>query len=193
MPHMNTKTAQESAFVTVVAWLFIIAGGFATFITLLQNIMLHFLLPAETMHEAMLQQNTEPMPATAAFMISHMGLFSGLMFLLAILTLAAAIGLLLRQNWARITFVVLMIVGIAWNLGSLLVQQVFFHSLSAPENAPADLVQHSQGMMNIMSAFSFLLAAIICGLFGWIAWRLSSPAIKREFNGHRTAPATTQP
>jgi len=178
---MNTQSHQQSVFISVVAWLFIIMSGFATFITLLQNIMLHFLFPMEKTHQAMLQQEAGQLPPLAQFMVSHLEVFFGLIFLLAVLTLTASIGLLLRKNWARIAFIALMIAGIIWNLGSLAAQQLFFHSIPVPEEAPADFVKQTQGMMNIMNVFSILVAVIVCILFGWIAWRLASPAIRQEF------------
>lgn len=179
---MTTQNPQQSAFVTVVAWLFIIMSGFATFIALLQNIMLHFLFPMEKMHQAMLQQQEAgQLPPLAQFMVGHFEIFFGLILLLAVLTLTASIGLLLRKNWARIAFIALMIAGIIWNLGSLAAQQLFFHSIPLPEETPADFVEQTQGMMNVMNVFSILVAVIVCILFGWIAWRLASPAIRQEF------------
>jgi len=179
---MNAVAEQRSTFVTVVAWLFIITAGFATFISLLQNITLHFLFPMEKMQETMYgQPQGADLPPMATFMFEYMEVLFGLMLLLTSLTLAAAIGLLLRKNWARITFVILMILGVVWNLGSLAAQQLFFRSMPVAEHAPADFVRHTQGMMNVMNAFSLLLALLLCLLFGWIAWKLTRPEIRAEF------------
>lgn len=180
---MNNQNPEQSVFVTVVAWLFIIISGFAAFITLLQNIMFHFVFQTDKMHEAMTQQQAAgEIPPMAEFMFSHMHLFFGLMFVLAVLMLAAAIGLLLRKNWARITFIGLMIVGIVWNLGSLAAQQFFMRGMPMPDDAPADFVHQTQSMMSVMTVFSILIAVIVSVLFAWIAWKLSSTRIRQEFH-----------
>ncbi|MDZ7735251.1 MAG: hypothetical protein U5P41_03235 [Gammaproteobacteria bacterium] len=179
---MNTQSHQQSSFVSVVAWLFIIMQRLCDIYYAAAEHHAAFPVSDGEMRKIMLQQQeTGQLPPMAQFMAGHFEVFFGLMFLLAVLTLVASIGLLLRKNWARLTFIILMIAGIIWNLGSLAVQQVFFRTMPVPEDAPADFVQHSQGMMNIMNIFSIALAVIVCALFGWIAWRLASPAIRQEF------------
>ena len=173
-------------FVTVVAWLFIITGGFATFIALLQNIMLHFLLPADKMQALIQEQQAGPMSVMTEFLFTYMGWFFAGMLVLAVVTVIAAIGLLLRKNWARLTFIGLMLAVIVWNLVSLVAQRLLLHSATTHDDVPGDFVQQSQGMMDVMGVFSYVLAAIVCGLCAWIAWRLSRAAIKREFGVSRT-------
>jgi len=177
---MTTVADQRSVFVTVVAWLFIITGGFATFIALLQNIMLHFLLPADKMQALIQEQQAGPTSVMTEFLFTYMGWFFAGILVLAVLIVIAAIGLLLRKNWARLTFIGLMMAVIFWNLASLVAQRILLQSGATSDDAPANFVQQSQGMMNVMGVFSYILAAIVCGLCGWIAWRLSRPAIKRE-------------
>ncbi len=179
---MTTAAEQRSVFVTVVAWLFIITGGFATFIALLQNIMLHFLLPAEKLQTLIQdQQQSGQTTVIAEFLLAYMGWFFAGLLVLAAITVIAAIGLLVRKNWARLTFIGLMVAVILWNLAALVARRLFLQSAAIPDDVPAGFVQQSQGMMNVMGIFSYILAAIVCGLCGWIAWRLSRPAIKREF------------
>ena len=183
---MNNRDPQQpqgqSVFVSVVAWLFIITGGFAAFIALMQNIMLHFLLPTEKM-QALIQEQHQAGPTSVVteFLFAYMGWFFAGMLALAVLTVTAAIGLLLRKNRARQTFIGLMLAIILWNLVTLIAQQLMLQPTSPADATATDFVQQSQGMMDVVGVFSYILAAIVCGLCGWIAWRLSRPAIKREF------------
>lgn len=173
-------TEQQSAFVTVIAWVFIIVSGFATFIAIMQNIVVHFLFSTEQLQRAMqLPASTEHMPVIINFMFSHVGLVVGLILLLALLTLIASIGLLLRKHWARFLFIALMGIVIVWNIGSLVLQELLF---SMPDEAPANLARHSQGMMTITGFFSIVLALALSLLCGWIVWRLSASDIRREFD-----------
>lgn len=175
---MSTEPAQQSAFVTIVAWVFIVLSGFGTFIAVMQNITVHFLLPMDAMRDA-LQQSGDQAALLTRFASEHLQLYVSLLLLLTLLVLVAAIGLLRRKNWARISFMALMIVAIAWNLGSLALQQ--FMLRDAAVQGTADLTRQTQGMTDVFNVFSIILAVALSIAFGWIAWRLSRPAIRAEF------------
>lgn len=180
---MSTRDSQPSVFVTVVAWVFIILSGFATFVAIMQNITVHFLLSVDEMRRAMQTQSDGQTPHMTGLMFEHIDILVIVMLLLAVLALAASIGLLLRKNWARITFIGLMIVAIFWNLASLVMQQMFLQGMPMQEEGAAEFARQAQGMMNVLNAFSILLALLLSVLFGWIAWRLASKDIRREFIG----------
>ena len=114
------EAASRSGFVTALAWLFIVLGGFATLMGLLQNLMINLLLPI-----AVREEGAKDPPWAAAFMFDYIHLiFLGFLAVSA-LTLAAAIGLLLRRNWARLVFIGLMGFGILWNLASAEIRREF--------------------------------------------------------------------
>ena len=71
---MNTAIAESaparSNFVTVVAWIFIVLGGLATFIAVLENVVVHTLFPFEQMRKMAAEQpiwagSTEPLKSEA--------------------------------------------------------------------------------------------------------------------------------
>ncbi|MCS3902117.1 cell division protein FtsX [Methylohalomonas lacus] len=160
---VNSHT-QRSAFVSVVAWVFIVLGGFATFIAVMQNIAVHFLLSAEQLQQM----------APNAFTARHIGTLFLCLLLLAVVTLTAAIALLKRRNWGRRLFVALMGLVIVWNIASLLLQQQ-----SAREPATGTLAR--QDFASGLDILSLVLAVALSLLCGWIAWRLCRPAIVAEF------------
>lgn len=176
----------KSTFVTVVAWIFMILAGFATCISVLQNIMITFMFPAAEMQAAATQMREDPRaPRIFMYMFEHMRLFVFTFLVLSAATLVSSIGLLLRKEWARVTFVALMAFGILWNIGGMVLMYVMFSSMSAPvEGAPQFHDEDFQLFAMIMMGFNLLLALGITVLFGWIIKKLLSTNIRQEFAAH---------
>ena len=179
--------APRSSFVTSLAWTFIVVSGVATAIFLLQNIMLTVVFPVEEMRTSMREaQKTQPIPGFASFMFDHFRLMFGLFLAIAALTFVSAIGLLKRKNWARLVFIGMMMLGVLWNLAGIFIPYFMFSSFPPiPETAPRDFHDNFQLMTNIMIGFMAVIGIAFAVLFGWIAKRLMSVDIKREFNSSR--------
>ena len=173
-----------SAFVTAVAWVFIALSAFATLISILQNVMIYTFFPVDQMHAALAQardQQQQQMPAGALFMFEHIrALITGVLVVTAG-TLVISIGLLRRYNWARLMFVALLALGIAWNIGGLFWQWFFFRSIPQTPQTPPDVQAQFKTMITVMMVFSVAMALGMSVLFGWIIRRLTSPAIRDEF------------
>ena len=169
----------RSTFVTAVAWVFIVLAGFATLIAILQNIMIALMFPQEEMREA---ATAKDVPAFARFFLVYPHVFFGAFLAASATTLVSAIGLLKRQNWARLIFIAILVLGILWNLGGLALMFLTFSSMpSVPDHAPADFRGGFETIWKVMMGFSIVIALAFAGLFGWIIKRLMSPEIKREF------------
>lgn len=180
---MSTPPPLRSNFVTVLAWIFIGMAGFATLISLLQNLMLQWLfLP--TMQAHPMQPLPPDMPAPMQWMFGHMAWFFRAFLLASSAMLIAAIGLLRRHEWARRLFIALMGLAIAYHLLGLAWQWWFMGSMDTFMHAPgmpadADAIMH--GFMRVMQVFTTLMALVFCVLFGWIIHRLHSPRVRDEF------------
>jgi hypothetical protein len=97
---------QRSTFVNVLAWIFIVLGGFATFMSVLQNIMIRMMFRQEEMAQTLQKtESSKQMPALANFMFSHINLFFLFFLLIAAASLISAVALLKRKNWARVVFI----------------------------------------------------------------------------------------
>lgn len=174
-----TATNTRSTFVTVVAWIFIVLSGFATFVGALQNIMVATMF-SKPEFEAAMRAPPPGAPPLAAFMLGHLRLFIFAVLLVSALTLASSIGLLLRRNWARLVFIGLMLLGMLWSIGSVLLQVAMFSSMREQFHA----VKGGPDMTAFVAAivaFSAVFAIGFAGLYGWIAKRLSSREIAAEF------------
>jgi hypothetical protein len=174
---------RPSSFVTAVAWIFIALSGFSTLIALLQNLMINLAFPVAEM-QAAIQQHRKgpPMPWLFKFMAGNVRLIFFSFLAVSALTFAASIGLLKRRNWARITFIGILALGIVWNLGGMAVQYSLFSSLPGiPDNAPEEFQDRFDFFAKAIMVFSLFFAVGISGLFGWIIKRLVSSDIRREF------------
>lgn len=172
----------RSTFVTAVAWVFIALAGFATLISLLQNILVWTVFPVDEMHTAVAQagQQQQNMTAVSVFLMEHMRELAGGMFVLLLATLVTSIALLRRCNWGRLLFIGLLGFGIAWNIFGVAWQWFFFRSMPQPPQG-TPMQSQFQIMDTAMEIFSLIMAIGISVLFGWIIKRLSSPQIKSEF------------
>jgi hypothetical protein len=168
----------RTAFVTVLAWIFIVVAGFATLISILQNVMINLAFPIQQMTESL--KNAPPnMPAVFVLLFSHIRLFFLSFLVASAVCLVSAIGLLRRKNWARIIFIVILVCGIAWNiLGVILQFTAFPFGPNLPSGPQAG---HFNLMLNIMRVFTAVMAAGISVLFAWLIKKLTSVKIKGEF------------
>jgi len=174
----------RSTFVTVVAWIFIVLAGFATVIGILQNIMIATMFPAGEMQQAGHQAANAHLPGYASLMFNHVQLIFLLVLLVFFATFVAAVGLLKRKNWARIGFIVLMSLGILWNLAGLI---LMFYFLGTSADMPPDaksqaFAEQFNTMRNVMFAFNLVFVGGFVALFGWIIKRLASAETRREFS-----------
>lgn len=182
-------TSPRSTFVTVVAWIFIILSGFATVISLLQNLMVRF-MPRDMIDSAMQDSTFRVMPPAARFMFSHLQLLVLCALILTALMLAASIGLLQRRNWARLVFIGLLGLGIIYNLAGLVLQQSLMSSmttqfsLDSASSADSTLRSTAQQFDQMMAGIRVVMYVVTIGfvaLFGWIIAKLSSRPIREEF------------
>lgn len=190
---MQAQASVRSQFVSVLAWIFIVMAGFATLISILQNVMINTVFPIDELERS--APRAPDMPAFVAFFAGHVRLFFAAALAVSAATFAAAIGLLMRKNWARLLFMGLLGLGIAWNILGLVAQQFMFSAMPiVPPEASAQFRSHLEGMhafMIVMRVFSALFAIGLSVLFAWLIRRLGSPAVRAEFGAASRAPTGT--
>lgn len=174
------NTVQRSTFVTAIAWIFIVLSGFGTLSSILQNIMIHTLFKGSEMQQAMQVQPEPDMPGFAMFMVNNVELFFAMFLVVSVVMLASSIGLLKRNNAARVVFIGLMILGIALILSSTVFQLTML-SVMQDSFAGAAGAPDMKLFFVAMAAFSSLIALGFIVLLGWIVKRLLSPAVVSEF------------
>lgn len=176
-------SSPRSTFVTALAWVFIVLAGFATLIAIMQNLMVTLMFPVAEMQAAADQaQHDERIPWFAAFMLQNIRFVFLAFLVLSAGTLASAIGLLKRRNWARLAFVGLMAFGVLWNIAGGVLTIAFFSSIPPVPPSATGQATDFASMMTIMIAFNLAFAVALSVLFGWIIKRLTSDEIRREFS-----------
>jgi len=176
----------HSKFVTAVSWVFIAIGGLGTLISLMQALVFRVVLRNEEVQSLLHRiENAEQIPGIFLFMFNNIHLMILFSLLAAIVMLIVAIGLLKRKEWARIGFIVLMVLAIIWNLASLVLQFALFDDMfflpHMAEIPNQEVLQVFQGIMLFGKIISALMVAAFSVLFGWIISKLVSPAIRKEF------------
>lgn len=168
----------RSIFVTVTAWVFIVLAALTSASALVQNAAVASLVPAGA-------PNLPPLPLLSSLLIGYLPWVVGAGVVVSLATLAAAVGLLLRLEWARRAFIGLMVLAIVANLMGLWLQQEVVQSVVAGALSGAPLPPRAAGVFGNFVALSRVLAVLVtlgaCSLLGWIIRRLMSPAVRQEF------------
>lgn len=170
----------RSLFVTVTAWVFMVLGLMASVSAVVQHAAASS-LPGQI---AVAGANL-PQPWLTAWLLGYLPWVMGAGLLVSVATLAAAIGLLLRMEWARRGFIGLLCLAICINLGGLWLQQELMLSLVQATLQLAPLPPRAAGVFDgfVVAARSMavLVTLAASGMLGWIAWRLNLPSVRQEF------------
>lgn len=165
MPH-TIYVGARSLFVTATAWVFIVLGLLASASALLQNAQLASLPPGLQAH-----------PSLPWVMLA------GLVMSLA--TVASAIGLLLRLDWARRAFIGVLVVAIVANLAGLWLQHALVQSLVdatlTQATVPPQVLGVFGGFVTAAQVMGALVTLGACMVLAWIIRSLMSPGVRQEF------------
>lgn len=174
------NVGSRSLFVTITAWVFIVLALLASASALVQNAEV-----ATLPGQIALAGTPLPQPGLTGWLLAYLPWVVGVALVVSVATLAAAVGLLMRLEWARRTFIALMLVAIVVNLVGLWLQQEVMLSLVDVTLQRSVLPAHVAGVFGgfVVAARSMAVLVTLagCALLGWIAWRLTLPTIRQEF------------
>ena len=174
------NVGSRSLFVTITAWVFMVLALLASASAVVQNAVVSS-LPGQIV----LSGTPLPQPGLTGWLLAYLPWVVGTGLVVSVATLAAAAGLLLRLEWARRTFIALLLVAIAANLAGLWLQQEVMLSLVDAtlqrSTLPPQVAGVFGGFVVAARAMAVLVTLLGCGLLGWIAWRLTQPLIRQEF------------
>jgi hypothetical protein len=167
----------RSLFVTATAWVFILLAALSSISALVQNAAVASLMPEWRL--------ATDLPLVTGLLIGYLPWVVGLALVMALATLASAIGLLMRLEWARRSFIVLLAIAIVANLLGLWLQQEVLQSVV---NSTLRSVPFPQQALGVFGGFvtaarvmAVLMTLAACGLLGWIIRRLMSAPVRQEF------------
>jgi hypothetical protein len=186
MVEPSTASASRSSFVTGIGWLFIILSSLWALVNLSQCLV-HlmtdqdpFTTPGGPFHAAVL-------PPLLEFMIQHRSAISLVELAVSVFAIVSAIGLLRRRNWARLTFIAVLVIGIAWCVVGLFLQdpatagmESFMQAMPS-QTVPPEAVGFMQAMLSVVSFIGYATNAVFIALLGWLIERLLSQRYQPEF------------
>lgn len=176
------NVGSRSVFVTVTAWVFIVLGAMATGSALIQNATVASLWPAGAPAAAMPAQ---PLPLLTGLLLGYLPWVVGFGLAMSVATLASAIGLLLRLDWARRVFIGVLAVAIAFNLIGLWLQHEVVQSVVQTTLTRSPLPPQAAdvfgGFVAAARAMAVAMTLAACALLGFIIRRLMSPHVRQEF------------
>jgi hypothetical protein len=174
------NVGSRSLFVSVTAWVFIVLGGVASALALIQGAATASLLPGFA-----LGLDARPLQGLAGLLAAHMPWVAGATLALSIATLAAAIGLLLRLEWARRAFIVVVVLAMVANLAGLWLQQELLQGLIDHTLSRTPLPREAAGVFGGFAAAAraaaVALSVFTCVLLAWIIGRLNTQSVRQEF------------
>lgn len=170
----------RSLFVTTTAWVFIVLAALGSVFALLQNASVASLMPG---WQAALGR--QPLPLLTGLLFGYLPWVVGTALVLSAATLASAIGLLLRLEWARRTFIGLIVVAIVMNVAGLWLQQEVVQSVVdrtlAHTAIPAQALGVFGGFVTAARVMALLFTLFGCAALVWIIRRLNSASVRQEF------------
>ena len=179
MPQTYTVGAR-SLFVTFTAWVFIVLAALTSASALVQNAAVASLMPG-----LLLATERAPLPLLTGLLVGYLPWVVGLGLVMSLATLASAIGMLIRLDWARRTFIGLLVVAIVANLLGLWLQQEVLQSVVSNTLSSVAIPQKALGVfggfVTAARVMAVLMTLVGCSLLVWIIRRLMSATVRQEF------------
>ncbi|MES2959656.1 MAG: hypothetical protein V4792_15805 [Pseudomonadota bacterium] len=174
------NVGSRSVFVTLTAWAFLLLGTMASVSALLQNATLASWLPGLQGLGA-----AQPLPLLTGLLIGYLPWVMGAGLAVSLATMASAVGLLMRLEWARRCFIALLGLAITANLLGLWLQYELVRSVVDATLAHAPLPPAAANVFGNFVTASQVMAGVVtfaaCALLAWIIRRLMSPSVRQEF------------
>lgn len=172
------NVGSRSLFVTTTAWIFIVLSALGSVFAVLQNAAVASLMPGGPAAQAHL-------PLLTGLLFGYLPWVAGTAFMLSVATLASAIGLLLRLEWARRSFIGLLVLAIVMNLLGLWLQHEVVQSVVdqtlAHTTIPAQALGVFGGFVTAARVMALMFTLFACALLAWIIRRLNSASVRQEF------------
>jgi hypothetical protein len=174
------NVGSRSLFVSITAWVFIVIGLAASALAIIQGAATASLLPGFG-----LALDVRPLQGLAGLLAAHVPWVAGIALALSVAMLAAAIGLLMRLEWARRAFIGVVALAIMANVAGLWLQQELLQGLIDHTLSRAPLPREAAGVFGGLAtaarAAALAWSLFTCALLAWIIGRLNTPAVRQEF------------
>jgi hypothetical protein len=174
------NVGSRSLFVSTTAWVFIVLAAVGCFSALVQHAEVMSLLRG-------LQSGarTQPLPLMTGLLAAYLPWVVGAGLVMSAATLASAVGLLLRLEWARLAFIGLLALAIVANLLGMWLQHELVQSVVQSTLSSAPIPPGAMGVFGGFVTAARVLAVLMtlgaCMVLAWIIRRLMSAGVRQEF------------
>jgi hypothetical protein len=173
--------ARKSAFVTGLAWSFIVPGVLLYGVALIQLIGAFVAAPATD--ELLRGNDALALPPALVFMLSHAVAITSAVLVFAAVTIAAGVGLLKRTRWGWLATIALLVLSIALNFAGLVVHlPIEATALPGLGELPPELGLDLPGLIASVERAVKLLVLVFTAVCVWFVYRLCTPAVRAEFD-----------
>lgn len=174
------NVGSRSLFVTLTAWVFFALGALTSMSALLQNATLASWLPGLQGLGA-----TTPLPWLTGLLVVYLPWVVATGLAVSLATMASALGVVMRLEWARRCFIALLGLAIAANLLGLWLQHEVVRSVVEATLSRAPLPPAAANVFGSFVTASQVMAVLVslvaCGVLAWIMRRLMSASVRQEF------------
>lgn len=182
---LNREAVTEgstSRAVTVLGWFFMLANIAVIALALWVLALPQWSLPMREMAEALREAGRFGGFTAGAWwlVVNHVWVLA-FVILASLITAVAAWFLLQRRPWARQLFVGLMVAGAVITLGAVAVTPLAFSFMAETALPEVDRSNPLAGLVGVLGG-AIAAATLLTALFGWAAWKLTSPVIRHEFH-----------
>ncbi|MFQ3789854.1 hypothetical protein [Halomonas sp. A29] len=168
-------TPSRSGAVTGLAW------GFIAFSALVLALVTLPLLPGEALVASLgVEAGSGGLTGGVAWLIERSRTVAGLLMVGAAITLALSVALLQRRRWARPAFIGLVGAGFVGVLGGAALTPLTFGFMA---DAAGNMTGSEDPVAGLIGALALLIliATVLVVLFAWAGWKLTTPAVRAEF------------
>ncbi len=180
-----THAAPDSpaSFVNGITWTFIGLSVLTVLLAAMLYALFAHLLPQEPLRATLADAiQLKLLPPSALKLLEYLPAICAALFILSLLTLVASVALLKRKNWGRIAFAWIMIATALAHFAGVVLPFYLMHDVSAALNhMPPDIRSVASSMMKMLSVMSMVMGIVFGVAFAWIARRMFSTEIAREF------------
>ncbi len=165
-----------SRFVTFIAWLALVLAVAVAVVAGLQYAEVTSMLP---------QWKQRELPLVSGWLLRDLPWVLAAAAVLSLLLAASAVGLLLRLDWARRSFIGLVGLAIAAHLFGLWLQHELVELLVQDTLGHVVLPQAAVGLFGSLATAAQVMAALVTlaaiALLAWVIGRLRSESVRQEF------------
>ena len=174
MQAVNQVLRSRSSFVTTLGLLFVLASSFFVITAVIQNIIVFS--TSTDYQDWHATPDAKSFASMYGFVFEHIKLVNAAILAFAIGLLATSIGFIRRKHWARQLILLMLIVGIIWNIFEVAVWQLIESSIS--------ISNYSNSAFPLLIIVNILVVAKgvgVAALFWWVFKRLTDKFIRAEF------------